>query len=40
MNNEFDNFSDIAWKMFVATGNINLYDLYSKTKAKEDKERR
>ncbi len=40
MDNEFDDVSDIAWKMFVATGNINLYELYNKTKVKKDNERR
>ena len=31
-----DNFSDLAWRLFVSSGDINYYILHKKTKSKED----
>ncbi|MBO5926948.1 MAG: YqzL family protein [Clostridia bacterium] len=38
--NEFDDVSDIAWKLFVATGGVNYYLLHKKTKKDNKDERR
>ena len=41
MENEYDKFSDIAWRLFAATGGVNYYLLNKKTMDdKSEKEKR
>ena len=37
---EFDEFSDLSWQLFVQTGAINYYLLHKKTKKKEEERKR
>ena len=37
--NEFDDFSDLSWQLFVKTGAINYYLLHKKTKNEQKNKR-
>ena len=38
--NEFDDFSDLSWQLFVKTGAINYYLLHKKTVGEDEQEKR